>query len=149
MKPADYILEVMAKRSFERGNKGVLLNTLCQCCLEKRPLPEWVREAFIDVHNSVMEYKIESWDDVFGPMHPKGTHVGKERRELEIGYRVVGRVVELRRKRRVDKDLYKEIGMELKIGSGTKVHKIYSKYRDRLEALGISENEILGISKKK
>ena len=45
-----YIAEFMeiARQKFEEGNNAVLLKAVHQCCLLKKPLPEWLRLAFIE-----------------------------------------------------------------------------------------------------
>ena len=40
------ILEIL-KQKFESGNKSALLNAIYRCLLMKRPLPEWLRLAFL------------------------------------------------------------------------------------------------------
>jgi hypothetical protein len=40
------VLEIL-KQQFESGNKAALLESIYQCTLMSRPLPEWLRDAFV------------------------------------------------------------------------------------------------------
>ena len=55
----DY-LEI-AKQKFEEGNKAVLLMAMHQCLLLRKPLPEWLRLAFIRAYEFATAFEIRSW----------------------------------------------------------------------------------------
>src|SRR6266849_4132476 len=125
------VLEILKKR-LEGGDKWALLYAIRQCLLLKRPLPEWLRLAFLSAYDSATGYEIKSWDDAFGRPHPKGSHLKKEKRNLELRQVIIQRVEALRSEMSVDKGLFEKIGKELGI-SGTTVSEIY--YDERSQAL--------------
>jgi hypothetical protein len=79
------VLETL-KQNFEAGNKESLLRALFQCLLMKRPPPEWLRAAFVDVYETATGYGNRSWDEVFGKPTPKGTNLKKERRNMKLRF---------------------------------------------------------------
>jgi hypothetical protein len=125
------VLEILKKR-LEGGDKWALLYAIRQCLLLKRPLPEWLRLAFLSAYDSATGYEIKSWDDAFGRPHPKGSHLKKEKRNFELRQVIIQRVEALRSEMSVDKGLFEKIGKELGI-SGTTVSEIY--YDERSQAL--------------
>jgi len=147
------VLEIL-KEIFEGGGKWALLYAIYHCCLVKRPLPEWLQFAFLDAYESAKGFKVKSWDDAFDRLHPKGTHVDKEKRHFELRYVITQRVEKLRsEKKPVDNELFDEIGKELGIGGHTTVSKIYYEEHGRLKEITDRFNEIrdqvLGTSEKK
>jgi hypothetical protein len=146
------VLEIL-KEIFDGGNKWPLLYAIHQCLLLKRPLPEWLRLAFLDAHDSATGYEIKSWDDAFGRPHPKGAHIKNQKRHFELRHVIVQRVEELRSEMPVDKKLFEKIGKDLGIGGSTTVSKIYYEERRRLKEMTDEFNEIsdqvLGTSEKK
>lgn len=61
----------IAKKKIEGGNKEVLLKAMHQCLIMKKPLPEWLRLAFLHAYQSAYPFEIKSWDEIFGPPHPR------------------------------------------------------------------------------
>jgi hypothetical protein len=124
-----YIEEYLeiAKQKFEEGNKTVLLMAMHQCLLMKKPLPEWLRLAFIRAYQSATAFEIRSWDEAFGAPHPKGTHVEAKKQQAELRYPIALRVALRASGETVDKGLFEIIGSELGIG-GTTASDIYYKH---------------------
>jgi hypothetical protein len=131
--------ERMLKREFEAGDKSLLLWTLYTCLQLRRPLPEWLRTAFLAAYDSATEYEIKSWDDAFGRPHPKNTHFETEKRKLKLRPVIIGRVEALKAQGvKIDKDLFERVGEELRI-SGTVVSDIYYDRQSRKLRKTISE----------
>jgi hypothetical protein len=123
------VLESLEER-FEGGEKRALLYAI-RCCLHlRRPLPEWLRVAFLDAYDSATGFEIKSWDDAFGRPHPKGMHLEIEKRNLELRPLIIQRVEALRAEKPIDKALFEQIGEELNLG-GTTVSDIYYDERSR------------------
>jgi hypothetical protein len=82
----EYISEYLdiAEQQFESGHKAVLLMALHQCLLLNKPLPEWLRKAFIKAYEYAMGFEAKSWDDVFGRPHPKGAHLETRRQHRDL-----------------------------------------------------------------
>src|SRR6266508_5313973 len=66
------LLGILEQR-FENGDKTVILKAIQQCFLMKRPVPEWLRLAFLQAYDAATGYEIKSWAEAFGPPHPKGS----------------------------------------------------------------------------
>ena len=123
------VLEIL-KEKFESGDKSTLLYAIYYCCLMKRPLPEWLRLAFLASYEAATGYKIKSWDDAFGRPHPKSTHLKAEKRNAELRFLIILRVQARKEGEPIDKGLFEEIGTELGI-SGTTASDIYYDERSR------------------
>jgi hypothetical protein len=136
------VLEIL-KKILEGGDKWALLYAIHQCLLLKRPLPEWLRLAFLGAYDSATGYEIRSWDDAFGRPHLKGSHLKKEKRNFELRQVIIQRVEALRSEMPVDKGLFEKIGKDLGI-SGTTASEIYYEERSRLKEI----TELLGTSEK-
>jgi hypothetical protein len=123
------ILEILKER-FEGGEKSALLYAIYHCLLMKRPLPEWLRLAFLHTYEAHGRFEIRSWDDVFDRPLPKGTHLKTEKRNAELRPLIIERVQALKDEESIDKGLFETIGKELGI-SGTTVSEIYYDERSR------------------
>jgi hypothetical protein len=122
------VLEIL-KEIFEGGGKWALLNAIYYCCLLKRPLPEWLRLAFVHAYESRARFEIRSWDEVFDRPVPKSTHPEKEKlRRL-----VIERVWTLKTENpetAIDRGLFEQIGEELGI-PGSTIDGLYYDKRSR------------------
>src|SRR5215813_3983964 len=103
------------KEKFESGNKTALLYAIYHCLLLRRPLPEWLRLAFLHTYEARARFEIRSWDDVFGRPVPKGMHLETEKRNAELRPLIIERVQALKAERPIDKGLFEEIGRDLKL----------------------------------
>jgi hypothetical protein len=124
------ILEIL-KQKHEDGDKTALLYAVYHCLLMKRPLPEWLRLAFLHTYESRARFEIRSWDEAFGTPVPRGTHLEKEREHTELRARILERARELTAVgATIDKHLFEEIGRGLGI-SGTTASTLYYDERGR------------------
>jgi hypothetical protein len=124
-------LEKMLKRDFESGNKSVLLDGLYVCLELRRPIPEWLQQAFLKVFESVERCEIRTWEQVFGKPVPRGTHLRPRKRDAELHLIIIEHVEALKRAgRKVDKDLFREVGKEWGINA-TRASEIYYANRSR------------------
>jgi hypothetical protein len=132
-----HLIEVLKilQEKFDHSNKSALLYAIYYCCLMKRPLPEWLRRAFLGAYESATGYEIKSWDDAFDRPHPKGAHVTKKKRYFDSRDIIMQRVQELRSEMPLDKNLFEKIGKELGIGGGTTVSEIYYEECRRLKEI--------------
>jgi hypothetical protein len=122
------VLEVL-KEIFEGGGKWALLYAIHECLLLKRPLPEWLRLAFLAAYDSARGYEIKSWNETFGRPHPKGTHLKKEKLRRVVIHRVWTLKAE-DPERPIDRGLFDQIGEELEIPGGT-IDGLYYDERSR------------------
>jgi hypothetical protein len=127
---AEYF-EKMLKRDFETGDKSVLLYAIYACLEMRRPMPEWVRAAFLDACEAAERFEIKSWEEVFGRPVPKGTHLKRQKRDAALPLIIIDAVEALKAEgRKVDKDLFKQVGKEWGINA-TRASEIYYAERRR------------------
>ena len=135
---ADYL--DIAKQKFEEGNKPVLLTAMHQCLILKKPPPEWLRLAFIDAYQSATAFEIRSWNEVFGPPHPKKARLDTRKQHADLRYPIAVRVALRASGENIDKGLFETIGSEFGI-SGSTASDIY--YKGGGKELGESIEPIL------
>ena len=148
-KNTGYYFEKMLKRSFKAGDKPTLLWTIHACLDLGRPIPEWLRVAFLNAYEAAERFEIRSWDEVFGRPVPKNTHLKTKRRNEQLRWSITRRVETL--KAVVDKGLFEKVARDLKIRGvkGTTVSEIYYDkqnrelrkiFRDLLKNPGITDS---------
>jgi hypothetical protein len=122
------VLKILKKKLGD-GNKAALLEAVYQCLLMKRPLPEWLRLAFLDAYEARPRFEIKSWNEVFDWPVPKGTRLETEK----MRRRVIERVWLLKMedpKTAIDRGLFDQIGKELAISGGA-ANDLYYDERSR------------------
>jgi hypothetical protein len=123
--------EKMLKRSFEAGDKSVLLWTIYTCLDSGRPIPQWSQAAFRNAYEAAERFEIRSWDKVFGQPVPKGTHLRPRKRDAALPLIIVEDVGALIKAGwKVNKDLFKEVGKAWGV-SATRASEIYYAERRR------------------
>jgi hypothetical protein len=124
-----YIAEYLeiAKQKFGEGNPAIILMAMHECLLLDRPIPEWLRQAFIEAYQSATAFEIRSWDEAFGRPPAKGTHPKTRKQYAELRYPVALGVALRASDEKIDKGLFDKIGCELGI-SGTTASDIYYKH---------------------
>jgi hypothetical protein len=50
--------------------------------------PDWLAMAFIKQYDKVLTCNVSSWDDAFGPAHPKGIHLSTLKLKRQYGFRL-------------------------------------------------------------
>jgi hypothetical protein len=124
-----YLAEILdiLKEQFETGDKSALLQAIYRCLQLRRPVPEWLREVFLNAYEAPARFEIRSWDEVFGRPVPKGTHLKTQKRNAELRLLILERVEALKaEKKPIDKGLFEKIGRELSPPlKGTTVSEIY------------------------
>jgi hypothetical protein len=125
---AEYF-EIMLKRDFEAGNKSTLLYAIYACLEMKRPIPEWLRAAFVNAYEAAERFQIRSWDEVFDRAAPKGLHLEAERKDEKLRWKIIARVRELKAVRAIDNLLFEDIGREL--DPPLKASRVQDLYYDR------------------
>jgi hypothetical protein len=120
------ILEIL-KQKFDAGNTAVILTAVYQCALMRKPLPEWLREAFIKAYELAAASEIEKWEEVFGPARKEGAHLNRRREYAELRVKVAFRVALRAPDESIEPDLFAKIGSEFGIGRN-KARDAYYKY---------------------
>ena len=82
----------IAKQKIEGGNKAVLLKAMHECLIMRKPLPEWLRLAFLQAYQSAYPFEIKSWDEIFGKPHRKGANLKARKRHWELEWPICSRV---------------------------------------------------------
>jgi hypothetical protein len=122
---AEY-LEV-AKQKFDEGNSAIILMAMHECLLLNRPIPEWLRTAFIRAYESAAAFDIKSWDEAFGSPQEENTQLKKRKKHAELRYPIALRVAQRASDEKIQPDLFDKIAEELNIEGvkGATVRKIY------------------------
>jgi len=107
------VLEIL-KEIFEGGGKWALLDAIYRCLQLRRPVPEWLRVAFLDAYEARARFEIRSWDEIFDRPVPKGTHLKTEKRNAELRFLIMERVEALKAERAIDKRLFEQVGKALR-----------------------------------
>jgi hypothetical protein len=143
----EYFLEILEilKQKFDDGNKAALLIAIKHCLLMNRLPPEWLRWAFVQALDAATAFDIKSWDDVFGRPHPKGTHLGKEKKYLALRLPIYERVRDAKALgKSINKELFEVIGKELGAAGSIVSDIYYSKNNQEFYKLisGVTFEEI-------
>jgi hypothetical protein len=131
----EFVAERLARyeRDYKQGNRRALLFALADCTFLHYSPPLWVRDAYAEMLGA-MRYS-GSWDDVLGPLHPKGA----KRTKLKTRHRALVPILRHVRERpkgvAIDRDLFEEIGKkaDVRVGSAT-VERLYTEHRRELKA---------------
>jgi hypothetical protein len=129
----EYLAEYLkvVKKKIESGHKELLLRAMHKCLIMNKPLPEWLRWAFIRAYQSAYPFETKSWHGIFGLPHPKGVHLRARKKHFELSFPIWSRVQELAASgEKIDKGLFERIGKEFGV-SGTTASTIY--YDDRTQ----------------
>jgi hypothetical protein len=122
--------------AYRAGDGAAILEAFHVCSLNSLPIPRWCEYAFLKAYRTVLFFKTEknSWDEVFGRPHPKGTHLLSKKQEREKGPKVYHRVKEIRRDEPdtpIDGALFERVGRELAIGGKTLTEEYYYEEKKR------------------
>ena len=108
------------------GDKQALMRCLNICLKWNFEVPEWCRKDIMDGIEGVLDYRFKDWNEAFGPAHPKGTHIEKEKEWCEKSGSVYDEVEARRRNGDpVDGNLFESIGKSLGVGGKTKTEQMY------------------------
>jgi len=122
--------------AYQGGDGAAILEALHICSLNSLPIPQWCEYAFLKAYRNVRFFKTEknSWNEVFGRPHPKGTHLQTKRQERERGPKVYRRIEEILRDEPgtpIDGALFERVGRELAIGGKTLTEEYYYQEKKR------------------
>src|SRR5262245_55861000 len=106
-----------AKRRFDRGDKGAILEAIFHCALGELPLADWPRDAFMRAYT---ETKVgpplhRSWDVVFATPHEKHEKLHAKLLAGALRWRVYIAVLDLRAKQ-PHKDHFPAVAARFGIG---------------------------------
>jgi len=129
------VLQILKQR-YDDGDNTALLSAIYHCALMRASLPEWVQLAFLQAYESATAYDVKSWDEAFGAPHPRGTHLGKEKKHARLRLLIWECVRKLKASGyAIDKGLFERIGKELDIKPGTAQAIYYKKENQEFYAL--------------
>ena len=100
----------------------------------------WAQEKLCDAVEKARDYKIKSWDEVFGRPMKKGKQLAAARRKDSPAAAEVWRLINERRRagEKLDKALFEAVGKKVGIGGATVTEEIYLKisrhFREQEEA---------------
>jgi hypothetical protein len=129
-------LDALEQR-FLAGDRYALALALRDCAAHALPMPDWVADAYIRGFDAVHTYQADSWEQLFGPVIPKGKHLLKLRREFEQSiavYLEVQRRHEQGGREPIDDALFESVGEKFDLGKTT-VAKYYVEEKRRMDAM--------------
>lgn len=105
------------EKQFAAGEKFALMAALRVCARISVPMPDWVAENYILAHDTILNYRAKSWDDVFGASLPKGAHLNALRKKRMFMYAVYNEVIKRANDGKpVDEFLFEDVGRLFHIG---------------------------------
>jgi hypothetical protein len=114
----------------EAGRKDAALSAIRDHIIHEVPLPRWAGDAFLRAMRDVTNYRVGSWDAVFGKRLKKGQHLSRLREKRQNAVAIYNDIVDsIHRGRAID---FEAIGR--KHGVGATRAKEY--YRDQCKLLG-------------
>jgi hypothetical protein len=103
------------KEKAKAGNRAAILIALHQVLLMRRPVPEWLRNAFIAAFQEVAGFESKSWDQAFGNPHPKRARLKARKQYRELRYPIALRVHQRKAlDEKIDKGMFDKIAKDLK-----------------------------------
>ena len=123
------------QEAYASGDKFALMNAIRECARCDLLLPEWVATAYLRAIDEILNYRAQSWDEVFGRPIPKGAHIAALRKRRDKKFAVwlaVIRAVKADPNLPIDTHLFDTIGKRLGLG-GT----LAQEYYEAVIALGL------------
>lgn len=118
------------KERYDQGDKSMILHCLFHCFMGQAQIPPWLAEAFLNAYDAKREYKIKSWDEVFGRPLKKGIRPERERRNRRIANDIYERVRERHSAGEpIEKSLFEAVGKDFGVG-GTVASELYYWVRE-------------------
>lgn len=122
---------------YKTGNIHAIIEAVAVCSLFSLPIPFWCAKAFREGYTKVGYYEAQSWEDVFGRAHPKGTHLSAKKDEIKKMAAIYKRVSEIKAKNPetpIDESFFEVIGKEYGVCRSL-ANKYYYKERKRYNRL--------------
>ncbi len=108
------------RKEFAAGDRFALMSAIRVCANHDLPMPDWVARAYIAGFDSVLNYRVASWDDAFGRPFPQGKQLAKARCRRMLKFAVLNRAIELMKQgRSINAAFFREIGRSFGIKKTT------------------------------
>jgi hypothetical protein len=120
------------QRQYEDGDVAKLPEALTLCLAIGLPIPDWLRDAFLEATRCVWSHEVASWDDVFGKPLKKGEQQAAAARRYKLANPVWQRVMDRihRAGEKVDKELFERVGEEFGIKGTLAAQLYYARDKD-------------------
>jgi hypothetical protein len=125
--------------SYLAGDKAAILKALEICFSYHFPIPRWCREAYGAALVAIELCEAKTWVDIFGHLHPKGTHIEVKRQEKFKSFLVYDRIKKMKKADpsvAIDGCLFESVGKEFGIGGKTTAEKYYYLWKNYFEKGG-------------
>jgi len=123
-------------RAYKSGDKLKLFETLLDCAVSGRNLPDWAREVIRDAYWLSYAGKLKSWEEIFGKPFPGKSQKGSftNARTVEVWVAVRQRIEKRQtvKDQPIDESLFEEVGRELGIGGHSTVSRLYYQFERSL-----------------
>ena len=70
---------------YEQGEKFALMSAIRECANHDLIMPRWVGAGYIKSFDTILNYRSEDWNEVFGRPIPKGKHLAALRKKRCCG----------------------------------------------------------------
>lgn len=130
------ILEQCRQRFEQSGDGWEILLAIRNCGVGDIPLPEWLKRAYIERFDRVLNAQLKSWDEAFDPPYPKGAHLHRIRRDRQLRFAIYNAVSSILRTEPdtpVDEQLFDRVGRKFAI-SKTKANDLYYQAKAMMPA---------------
>lgn len=90
---SDLLASLEHEREQIQADGKRLLFAVRECGLQGVPMPEWLAVEFARRMGRVLRLQAKTWDDVLGPLWPKGTQVETANRKMHRTWPAVSRAI--------------------------------------------------------
>ena len=119
------------RRKYEAGDISSLPSALRFCLANNEPIPDWLKDAYLEATRRVWTHEVSSWEDVFGKPLKKGKQRAAAHRRSKLADPVWQRVMERREAgEKIDKNLFQSVGEEFGIKGTLAAELYYGAWRE-------------------
>lgn len=77
--------QIMQKKDYYAKHP---IDGVASCVRNGLIAPDWLAVAFIQQYDKVLTCNVSTWDDAFGPAHPKGNHLSTLKLKRQYGFQL-------------------------------------------------------------
>lgn len=103
----------------EAGDGNAAMDAVSQCLRRGLVAPDWLARKFLRCYDQVLNCRVGSWDEAFGPPFPKGKQLARMRFNRHARFAVSNAVLDAIQRdphRPIDAGLFEEVGRQ--VGAG-------------------------------
>lgn len=103
---------------FLHGDRAALFEAIYQCATRDVLIPDWAARAFRRGYQEILNCRVDSWDEAFGPPFPKGFKISQAKRRRSLRPQIHVRIMNIIKQESVpvDDELFQRVATEFHIG---------------------------------